>query len=81
MILFERIFEGLIIQRLGVNTRYLFFKLLGNKKTKKQLMGDIGPNKLTNQVDQHFVNVIVGFISFAILSTTIVYVMFLLDLL
>lgn len=70
----EIILGGLIANTLGLYTRYLFFKVIGKKKSIKHLSGK-GKDDMTN-VSQNMANTIVGLIVFIPLSIGIVYVIF-----
>lgn len=58
-ILLELVFRGIIVRFLGINTRYLFFKILGNEKSKKELSGDT-KGEIEQIFNQGFINAIVG---------------------
>lgn len=74
-ILIEVFFRGLIINFLGLYTRFYFFKLIKQNKTKLYLSGEEkSMNDKTGIITQHVFNVVVGLITFAILSFSIVYI-------
>jgi len=74
-IIIEIIFRGLIINCFGLYTRFYFFKLTGTPKSKKYLSGD-NKSDMFNNVSQHVLNIIIGFIVFAIVSYLIVYLIY-----
>lgn len=69
--LVEIVFRSIIVNVIGVYTRYFFFKAIGKKKTVEYLVG--GKQLDVNGMSQGFVNVLVGLITFFIISVTIAY--------
>lgn len=55
----------IVADLLGLNTRYLIYKLIGKPKTRKFLKGD--SKDVLSTVDQHFTNGLTGFIVLAII--------------
>ncbi|RXM38166.1 hypothetical protein BOQ62_19110 [Chryseobacterium sp. CH21] len=79
MTLLEIIFGGLIINFLGINTRYYFFKIF-NKNLKK----DDFKNKeddVGEQFSQGFYNFFIGLIIFSLISIGLAYIAYKLKLL
>jgi hypothetical protein len=72
--LFEIIFKVLIINFLGVNTRYYFFRIF-NKNLKKQDFEGNQPDELKG-LGQGFYNAFIGLIIFCILSIGIAYLFY-----
>ena len=72
--LVEIIFRWLIIRIFGISSRYVFFKVIGNPKTIKQLSGEDGKKK--NNFSQDFYNAIIGLIFFCLFSIGIAYIVF-----
>lgn len=56
---------GIITSFIGVNIRYLAYRLIGKPKTKKQLKAT--DKDALSQADQHFVNSTIGFIVLSII--------------
>lgn len=78
-VILELIIRGFIINFLGVNIRYQFFRLFRSDVKKENFednQADIG-----NCFAQGFYNFFVGIISFIVLSFGIVYVLYVLNLL
>lgn len=78
-ILFEIIIARFIIRFLGVRTRYLFFKIIGHKKSLEDIEGE--KKEFQDFVYNDICNVIIGFAVFAALSFGIVYLLYITDLL
>ena len=74
--LLEVFFAGLIINFLGLNTRYYFFKLIGKEKEKDYLSGDKIKYDSTDSITQPVFNVIIGFAVFALISIGVMYLVF-----
>ncbi|MBD0833799.1 hypothetical protein G3567_13115 [Psychroflexus sp. YR1-1] len=72
-IIVELIFRGLIVNVLGVYTRYYFFSLIGQKKSIEYLLGEKNRKDSSDIVSQHFFNVFIGLITLAIISFAIAY--------
>lgn len=68
----EIIFRGLIVRVIGMHSRYLFFKLIGNNKSLDDLKG--GKGKIESQQD--FYNAVTGLILFSSISVGIAYIVF-----
>ncbi|NQX85929.1 MAG: hypothetical protein HRT67_08490 [Flavobacteriaceae bacterium] len=68
----EIVFRWLIVRILGIHTRYLFFKLIGKKKSMDYLSGVTG--KIESPQD--FYNAVTGLIIFCLLSVGIAYIVF-----
>jgi len=68
----EIIFRWLIVRVLGVYSRYLFFKIIGKKKSMNDLSG-VG-RKIESSQD--FYNALTGLIIFCLLSVGIAYIVF-----
>ena len=67
-----RIVLGAIIADfLGINTRYLFFKIIGKEKTKEHLRGD--DIKDDSLISQHVFNIIVGFLILFLIILLLMY--------
>ncbi len=79
-VLFDLIVRGFIIRFFGINTRYLFFKLIGKNIDKESLSGD-KTNDNYNNLSQGLINFLVGIISFSFISFIIVYVMYIIGVL
>lgn len=77
--LFDVIIGGLIINFLGVNTRYYFFKIFNKNLKKEDFKND--QKDIGASFSQGFYNFFVGLIIFCILSTGIAYVFYKLNLL
>ncbi len=74
--LIELIFRGLIVNFLGVSTRYYFFKLIGKPKSIKYLSGEIIKKDSTDLVQQPIFNIVIGLIVFCVISFSIAYMVF-----
>ncbi|UKB84863.1 hypothetical protein LF887_04305 [Chryseobacterium sp. MEBOG06] len=72
MTLLEIIFGGLIINFLGINTRYYFFRIFNKNLKKEDFKND--KDDIGAQFSQGFYNFLVGLIVFCILSIVIVYI-------
>lgn len=70
-ILLELVFRGLIIRIFGINTRYLFFTIVGRKKSIKLLSGK---HKKDGGVSQDFLNAVVGLVSFSLFTIFIAFI-------
>jgi hypothetical protein len=71
----ELFFRGLIVDLLGKNTRYLFYKIIGKPKSMKYLTS----GKKTDHyemISQHMSNVMVGLIIFIGISILLVYLIY-----
>ncbi len=79
-VLFDLIVRGFIIRFFGINTRYLFFKLIGKSIDKESLSGDKA-NDNYNNFSQGLINFVVGIVSFSFISFIIVYLMYLIGIL
>lgn len=77
--LFEIIIGRFIIRFLGLRTRYLFFKIIGHKKSVEELGGE--KKEFQDFVYNDIWNVIIGFTVFGALSFGIVYLFYLTGLL
>jgi hypothetical protein len=66
-LLFEIIFRGLIVNVIGLYTRYFFFKIIGIEKSIEYLSGEKKNNDHQN-FSQNVLNGIVGLIVFCSLS-------------
>jgi hypothetical protein len=66
-LLVEIIFRGLIVNIIGLYTRYYFFKIIGIEKNMKYLRGEKKNNDYKN-FSQNVLNGIVGLIVFCSLS-------------
>ena len=71
-LIFELLITNFIVHFLGVNTRYYYFKLIGEPKTKKYLKGEFKKVDNVNSLSQNLLNGIVGFISFTVIGLTFV---------
>ncbi len=61
--IFQILIESILVNFLGLNTRYYFFKLIGMKKSKKDL--SLKPQKRSNNfISQYMLNFAVGLIVF-----------------
>ena len=69
-VLFELIFGRIIIQSLGLNTRYYFFKLFNRNLKKESFRGN--KSEILKGLGQGFYNSFIGLIMFCILSFGIV---------
>ncbi len=56
----EIFLRGLIANTLGIYSRYLFFLLIGRKKTIKYLSGKTKDER--NNIGQNFLNAVVGLV-------------------
>lgn len=65
--------DTIITPFLGLYTRYMFFKLIGKKKSKAYLSGDGNPLK---ESEQYVFNVIVGTPILALIILCVVYVVY-----
>ena len=74
--LIEIIFLGLIVNFLGLYTRFYFFKLIRKPKSIKYLSGEINKKDDSDIVQQHAFNVFIGIITFVIISITIAFFVF-----
>jgi hypothetical protein len=74
--LVEVIFANLIINFLGLNTRYYFFKLIGQEKERDYLSGEKTNYDSTDKISQHVFNIIIGLIVLALISFTVAYLVF-----
>ncbi|MCX7552108.1 hypothetical protein [Xanthomarina sp. F2636L] len=72
-IIVELIFRGLIVNVLGVYTRYYFFKLIGQTKSIEYLLGEKNRKDSSDIISQHFFNVFIGLMTFALISVSIAY--------
>ncbi|WP_379968029.1 hypothetical protein [Epilithonimonas sp. UC225_85] len=72
--LFEIIIRGLIINFLGVNTRYYFFKIFNKDLQKKDLENN--KSDVLDSFGQGFYNFFVGLSVFSILSIGIAYLFY-----
>lgn len=59
------LFRHIIANFIGLNTRYLIFKLIGRPKSKKYLKGK--PNNPLSVTDQYLANGLTGFLVLTIL--------------
>lgn len=71
----EIIFRGLIINIIGLYSRYYFFLLIGKKRELKYLEGAGSTNKSHN-VSQEMLNGIVGLTIFCLSSVLIAWLIF-----
>jgi len=72
----EFLIGGLIINFLGLYSRYYFFKLIGKPKDKKYLSGEKKIYDSTDKVQQLIYNFIIGLIGFTLISFSIAYIVF-----
>lgn len=72
-ILLELFFRGLIVNVLGLYTRYYFFKLIAKEKNIDYLLGDKVLKDKTDLIFQHIFNVVIGLIMFTAISFAIAY--------
>lgn len=72
-IIIELIFRGLIVNVLGVYTRYYFFKLIRKGKSIEYLLGEKYQKDSSDIISQHFFNIFIGLITFALISFFIAY--------
>lgn len=72
-LIIELIFRGLIVNVLGLYSRFYFFKLIGKEKQIDYLLGEKNKNNNTESISQHAFNIIIGLIVFAIISFAIAY--------
>ncbi len=79
--IFEIILQGLIIDFLGKRTRFYFFKFIGKEKPLDYFSGTKKKQGNYSMFEQHVMNVVVGFISFFIISFGAVYILYHLKLL
>ena len=74
--LIEAFIGSLIINFLGLNTRYYFFKLIGQEKEKDYLSGEKTMYDSTDKISQSIFNLIVGLVVLALISFTMAYLVF-----
>ncbi|OBX23176.1 hypothetical protein [Bizionia algoritergicola] len=74
-IIVELFFRGFIVDVLGKNLRFLFYKIIGQPKSMKYLTADKTSDNY-QMISQHMSNVIVGLIIFSGISTLIAYLLF-----
>lgn len=72
---FEMLLRGVVVQYLGVYTRYIFFRLIGKKKSVAYLSGNTKSSNLSGG-SQDLFNVIVGIGIFFIMAISIAYLVF-----
>ena len=72
----EIIFRGIIVNVVGLYTRYYFFRLVGKTKTIEYLKGGKSTKDEYNNVSQNFLNSIVGLIITCLISVSIAYLVF-----
>ncbi len=70
----EIIFRWLIVNTLGLYSRYVFFKIIGRKKSIKQLT--VNENIKNDNLSQGLYNALIGLIVFCLISITIAYIVF-----
>lgn len=68
-ILFELFVKRLIIRFFGLYSRYIFFKIIGKKKTLEYLSGE--NKKQISNSNQDFLNALVGLVSLSVFVITI----------
>ena len=71
----ELFFRGLIVDFLGKNSRFLFYKIIGKPKSKEYLTADKTTDNY-QMISQHISNVIVGLIIFVGLSFLGAYIVY-----
>lgn len=74
-LLLEVIFRGIIVQTLGVYSRYYFFRLIGSKKSISYLTGSKNSSG-SMSASQDFFNALVGLIVFCAVAVLIAYIVF-----
>lgn len=75
-IIYELLVEALIVQFFGKRIRYLFFKLIRKPKTINYLEGKPRKMDSSDTVSQHLWNVIVGLMSFTLISIVAAYIVY-----
>lgn len=75
-IIVELIFRGLIVNLLGVYTRYYVFKFIGQEKSIDYLLGTKNRKDNSDNMSQNFFNASIGLITFVLISTSIAYLVF-----
>lgn len=70
----ETFLGGFIANVLGLYTRYLFFRLIGKKKSLKYLSGEV-KDQISNTAN-NFLNTIVGLVVFVLLAISIAHLVY-----
>jgi hypothetical protein len=76
-ILFEIFIRGLIINFLGVNTRYFFFRIFNKNVKKKDFEND--QEDVGGSFSQGFYNFFIGFFVFLVLTVGVIYALDMID--
>jgi hypothetical protein len=71
--IFEIFLRGLIANILGLYSRYLFFILIGRKKTIRYLSGETKDER--NNIGQNFLNTAVGLIAALLIALSVLFVL------
>lgn len=71
----ELFFRAIIVQVIGVYSRYIFYKIIGRKKSIEHLSG-ADENDGISGTSQAFFNALVGLIVFCSLAVGIAYLVF-----
>ena len=70
----ETFLGGFIANVLGLYTRYLFFRLIGKKKSLKYLSGEVKDQK--SSISNNLLNTIVGMVVFVLLAISIAHLVY-----
>ena len=70
----ETFLGGFIANVLGLYTRYLFFRLIGKKKSLKYLSGEVKDQK--SSISNNLLNTIVGLVVFVLLAISIAHLVY-----